>query len=74
MILIHEHLRLIREHFDYSQGFVAKKINISQSAYARWEKGTTQITFVSLVNLAEKVYNMNIVDFILWPKKAIISD
>ena len=74
MIQIPTHLQQIRAAYDYSQQYVAERLNVSQSAYARWENGSTQITFVSLVNIAEKVYNMDIVTFILWPKKVIITE
>lgn len=52
-------MRLIR---GFTQTEVCKRVNISQSTYCLWEKGTVRVSAESMLALA-KLYNVNI-DFL----------
>ena len=38
---VRRNLRLIRERYNYSQGYVARKIGVEQKSYSRMEAGET---------------------------------
>lgn len=62
--------RLIREKKELSQEAVAEKMNKSQSAYARIERGATKIDLETLFSFSA-VMGMSIIDVIAYPKKMI---
>lgn len=49
-------IKNLREFNNYTQGYVADELEISQNAYSLLEKGTTKITIERLVVIA-KLYN-----------------
>ena len=53
----------LREEKDWTQTFVAKKLNVSQRAYSHYENGTRQIPIDILVKLS-KLYSVS-TDYIL---------
>lgn len=48
---------------DYTQEFVAQKLNVAREVYRRYEKGTRTIPVDCLINLA-KLYNTS-TDYLL---------
>ncbi len=60
-------LREIRESKHLSQRFVADLMNITQSAYARLEKGKTQLR-VDYLKAFAKAVEMSITDVIVYPE------
>ena len=46
-------IRKIREFRDYTQDYLAAKLNISQNAYSKIELGYSSITVVRLIHIAE---------------------
>ena len=50
-----EKIKLIeaRKHKNYSQEYIAKKLNINESNYSRREKGLTKITLEEWIKLAQ---------------------
>jgi transcriptional regulator with XRE-family HTH domain len=46
-------IRKIREFRDYTQDYLAAKLNISQNAYSKIELGYSSITVARLVQIAE---------------------
>lgn len=48
-----ERIRELRENAGLSQMQLAKKINVSQSAVAKWELGKTEPTASALISLAK---------------------
>ena len=47
-----EKIKYMREYYDYSQSFVAKKLNVQRGTYAAWECGSDMIPIQKLVLLA----------------------
>jgi transcriptional regulator with XRE-family HTH domain len=62
MTSLPQKLIFVRALFNYSQNGVARHLGISQSAYARWERGCTEITPKKLAHLAQ-FYSLEAVDF-----------
>ena len=60
-------LREIRESKHLSQRYVAGLMNITQSAYARLEKGKTQLRIDYLKAFAKAV-GMSVTDVIMYPE------
>lgn len=58
-----ENLRKIRVLKNFSQDYVAEKINVSVSSYARYETGKVEIDFYSVAKLAD-LYEMTIDDLV----------
>jgi len=46
-------IRKIREHLNYTQEYLAMKLNISQNAYSKIELGYTKITLERLYQIAQ---------------------
>lgn len=70
---IHNNLRSIREKAVMSQEKVAELMNVTQSKYARFERGATKIDLEMLETFAS-VFDLNIVDVLTWPKKYVDYD
>jgi len=68
-----KNIRLIREKEEMSQDAVAEKMNITQSAYARFERGATKTDLATLYSFSN-VMGMSVFDVIAYPKKMIIED
>ncbi len=62
-----DNFRLIRESLDWSQEQMAMKMNKTQSAYARIERGVTKIDLETLFKFA-KATNRNVIDIITYPE------
>ena len=56
-------LRKLREKHNWSQMEVANQLDISQSAYNKWERGQSKPKLQNLKKIAE-IFQVNIVDFI----------
>jgi len=65
-----ENIRILRESKGYSQDYMAELMGITQSAYARFERGATK-TDLKTVSLAAKVLEVTLVDVITYPEKYI---
>ena len=55
-----ETLKFIRQALDLSQDELAKSINISKSSIEKYEYGTVNYTFETLLKIAQK-YNLEII-------------
>ncbi|MDR1984107.1 MAG: helix-turn-helix transcriptional regulator [Prevotellaceae bacterium] len=60
----------IREKLGFSQEMMAEKMNISQSAYARFELQKTKIDLARLTVFANSV-GMNFIDVLTFPERYI---
>jgi len=67
-----ENIRDLRESKGYSQDCMAELMGITQSAYARFERGAIK-TDLKTVSLAAKVLEVTLVDVITYPEKYINS-
>lgn len=65
-----EKVRFLRESKGFSQEYMAEEMHITQSKYARFERGTTKTDLDMLVDFC-KVLKMSLEDFILYPKSSI---
>jgi transcriptional regulator with XRE-family HTH domain len=63
-----ENIRILRESRGYSQDYMAELIGITQSAYARFERGVTKTDFHTMVLIAEAL-EIPVIDIITYPKK-----
>ena len=63
-------IKAIREKKGFSQELMAEKMQISQSAYARFELSKTKIDLKRLESFAS-VLNMDIVDVLTFPERYI---
>ena len=53
-----ERIRELREDNDYTQTYIASKLNVGQRTYADYELGKTRIPLASIIILAE-VYDVD---------------
>jgi len=65
-----ENIRILRESKGYSQDYMAELIGITQSSYARFERGATK-TDLKIVSLIAQVFEMNLVDIITYPERYV---
>ena len=65
-----ENIRILRESKGYSQDYMAELMSITQSAYARFERGATK-TDLKIVSLIAQVLDINIIDIITYPEKYV---
>ncbi len=68
---IHEKIRFVRQHKNWSQEEVAAKLGMSVNGYAKIEQGKTDAHFSKLEQIA-KVLEMNIVELLSIGEKNII--
>ncbi len=68
MNTMNQTLKQIREKNSLSQSEMAKKLDKTQSAYARIEIGETKIDIDTLQKFAEKM-GMSLIDLITYPEK-----
>ena len=70
--MIYRRIRDLREDRDWSQAEVAKKLNMSQTGYSKYETGTNDIPTRVLIQLANLYYTS--IDYLLGqtqnPKRA----
>lgn len=72
MQLLARKIRLLREIHDYTQEYVAGRLDISQNTYSMLEKGETKLTVDRLGKLAE-LYEMDIADLLKTTEQTIIN-
>ena len=65
-------IRNKREYRNYTQEYLAFKLNISQNAYSKIELGYTKITVERLFQIAE-ILEFDIADFIYTDRAELIS-
>ena len=65
-----KNIKMFRESLGLSQYDVAKKMNISQSAYARFESGKSKLD-LDTINEFSRALNLKIEDILFYPKKYI---
>jgi transcriptional regulator with XRE-family HTH domain len=65
-------IRKIREFRNYTQDYLAAKLNISQNAYSKIELGYSSITLTRLVEVAE-ILEVDLADLINTEGEAIIQ-
>jgi transcriptional regulator with XRE-family HTH domain len=65
-----ENIRILRESKGYSQDCLAELIGITQSSYARFERGATK-TDLKMISLVAQALEMNLIDIITYPEKYI---
>ncbi|SEO26174.1 DNA-binding transcriptional regulator, XRE-family HTH domain [Amphibacillus marinus] len=63
MKLFQERLKLLREQHGYKQDFIAKKLNITTSAYGYYEQGRNEPALETIVKLAN-IFDVSI-DYLL---------
>ncbi len=68
-----EKIRVIRENGGDSQESMAEKMGITQSKYARFERGTTKTDLNTLVIFCN-VAKMTLKEFFLYPEKPKLDD
>jgi transcriptional regulator with XRE-family HTH domain len=68
-----KNIRAIREAKGYSQDQIADKLQISQSQYARFERGATKTDLETLYSFSS-IVGLNLIDLITYPKKYIDID
>ncbi|WP_310555028.1 helix-turn-helix transcriptional regulator [Flavobacterium sp.] len=66
--IILKQVRIIRENNNLSQELIAEKMNITQSKYARFERGETKTDLDTLVDFC-KVIGISFKEFIIYPDK-----
>lgn len=66
-------IRTIRELKGYSQDYLADKLNLTQSAYARFESGKIKTDLKIVRNVAD-FFEMSLVDLITYPEKWVKSN
>jgi len=67
-----ENIKTIRELRGYTQDYLAELMGITQSAYARFERGATK-TDLKTISLFAEALEMNIIDIITYPDKYVNS-
>lgn len=67
---INKNIRSIRENSAFSQEVVADKMKITQSQYARFERGAIKTDLKMLEQFAS-VFDLTIIDVITWPHKYV---
>jgi len=65
-----KNIRTLRELKGYSQDYMADLLEITQSAYARFERGATK-TDLETVSLVAKVFEMELIDLFTYPEKFV---
>jgi transcriptional regulator with XRE-family HTH domain len=65
-----KNIRAIRESKNLSQEYVAELMNLTQSRYARFEKGDTRTELGILIKFCEAL-RLDLIDVITYPKKYI---
>lgn len=60
---VKENIKNIRELKNYTQEYMAERLNISQAAYSKIEKGKTEITLLKLEEIAS-VFEITIEDIL----------
>jgi len=65
-----ENIRTLRESKGYSQEYMAELMGITQSAYARFERGATK-TDLKMVSLIAQTLEINLIDIITYPEKYV---
>jgi transcriptional regulator with XRE-family HTH domain len=68
-----ENIRTLRESKGYSQDYMAVLMGITQSAYARFERGATKTDLQTISSIAQ-VLKMNLIDVITYPEKYVNSN
>ncbi len=68
-----ENIRTIRESKGYSQESFAEMLHLTQSAYARFERGASK-TDLKIVRAIADAFGMSLIDLISYPKKYIDLD
>ncbi|WP_172919428.1 helix-turn-helix domain-containing protein [Capnocytophaga canis] len=63
-----EKVRFLREQNGFSQEYMAEEMKITQSKYARFERGSTKTDLDLLFDFC-KALNMTFEEFVLYPKK-----
>jgi transcriptional regulator with XRE-family HTH domain len=61
-------IREIRQKLGYSQEYVAKGLNMSQNGYSLIEKGSRNLNYNDLHQIAI-IFNMSVIDVIAYPDK-----
>lgn len=66
-------VRIIRENNNLSQELIAEKMNITQSKYARFERGETKTDLDTLVDFCNAI-GVSLKEFIIYPDKLDKND
>jgi transcriptional regulator with XRE-family HTH domain len=61
--IVISNIRKIREYRNYTQDYLAAKLQISQNAYSKIELGYSNVTFTRLLDIAE-ILEVDITDMI----------
>jgi len=65
-----ENIRILRESKGYSQDYMAELIGITQSVYARFERGATKTDLKTVCAIA-KALKMTLIDVITYPEQYV---
>lgn len=64
-MLIEEKIKSIRELKNYTQGYMAEELGITQAAYSKIESGQTKLT-VSKINDIAQIFDMPVEDLVAY--------
>jgi transcriptional regulator with XRE-family HTH domain len=65
-----ENIRILRESKGYSQDYMAELMGITQSAYARFERGVTK-TDLKTIDLIAQALEMSVIDVLTYPDRYV---
>lgn len=62
--IISRALRFKRTELNFSQAYMAGKLNISQNSYSKIEAGSTKLSYIKLLQICD-VFNIDVSEFLL---------
>jgi transcriptional regulator with XRE-family HTH domain len=66
-------IKKVRELKNYTQEYMAQRLNVSQSTYSRYEKEDNDIT-VALLNEISEIFGMKIEDLLSFDEKVVFNN
>jgi len=73
MITIGNKIKKVRELRNFTQGYVAEKLKMTQAGYSKIEQGIVDVSYSKLEQIA-KVLNTQVQDIITFDEKQIITN
>ena len=65
-------IRTIRQLRGYSQEYMAMKLDLSQSAYGKIERGESDVTLTRVEEIS-RVFEMSVVDILLFDESTLLK-
>jgi transcriptional regulator with XRE-family HTH domain len=66
-------IKKVRELKNYTQEYMAQKLNVSQSTYSRYEKEDGDIT-IALLNEISEIFGMKVEDLLSFDEKVVFNN